>query len=202
MVDDAKTQTDSGAEESTGPVGLIGTVISRRKPMSWHKAALIIAGIGLAVAGGLLYWALDRHAAEQARQTAIKKQEQVTTQAQQAVDLQQFDKASQTLAEQRAALDPVKDRKAYADVTLSLAKSQVGEKKYDDAIKLYEELVADKEYELDAKRGLGQAYLAKGDKEQARKYFQEVVAIVRTKQDPESQFRLTMDESQLNAVSQ
>jgi tetratricopeptide (TPR) repeat protein len=182
--------------------GVVGTVIAPRRRRPWRKYAIMAGVVLLLVAVGVLIWMLASREKEQTRKAAVDKQEAVVTEARQYQDLRQYDKAAASLEEQRKALDPVKNRKEYAETTLTLAKSLVGDKRYDEAIQLYQELETDKEYELDAKRGIGQAYLAKGDKEQARKYFAAVVAIARTKQDPETQFRLTMDEAQLNALAQ
>lgn len=181
------------------PDGEAVTLITKRR---FDKRLLLagVAGLVVLAAGGLTVWqALEnrRNNSPEAQQERARAFEEVTDQARQQNDLWRYDEEVSTL-EEYLATKP--EDKHYKPAAMSLAKAYVNNKQYDKAIGLYKELEKDPKYQLDAWRGLGAAYVGKEDRAQARKYYQQVVAAMRTKTDPESIFQLTTDEAMLNSV--
>jgi tetratricopeptide (TPR) repeat protein len=156
--------------------------------------ALVVA----LLAGGGVWWWLNRPDA-----TPPVTYDQASTEARHQSTLRQYDEAITTLEEYLANVpEDKRNSKEYYESVLALGKAYYNDKQYDLAIARYEPLLENQDYRLDAQRGLGKAYAAKGDKAKARQYLEAVVATMKTRTDPESQFRITMDEAELNAVMQ
>jgi tetratricopeptide (TPR) repeat protein len=163
------------------------------------KGWLIIVFVLLAAtAGGGAWWWMNR--SEEAPPITY---DQASTEALHQSALRQYDDVITTLEEYLANVpEDKRDGKEYSDSVLSLGKAYYQDKQYDMAIARYETLLGKEDYKLDAQRGLGKAYAAKGDKARALQYLEAVVATMKTRTDPESQFRITMDEAELEAVKQ
>jgi tetratricopeptide (TPR) repeat protein len=175
--------------------------VTNRKRLGWWLLLGSVSLVALA-AIGLAAWQIKQYQQRKVEHSPAhqaKVYEAITEQANQYGDLWKYDDESRTL-EDYLATNP--DSKYYDKTVLELANTYLNGKHYDVAVSRYRSLENNQDYQLDAWRGLAAAYLSKGDKVRARQYRQKVVDVMKTKTDPESVFRLTTDEAQLDALNQ
>lgn len=167
-----------------------------------HKKKLITMAVVvvLLVGGGLVLWQAQenvRYNSPETQQERDQKHERTMGRARKLSSLWRYDQEVRVLEEYLAAEPEAQYR---IPATLELAEAYVKSEQYGLAISRYQTLEDNPDYQLEAWRGLGHAYLGKVDKAEAREYFQQVVDVMKTRTDPESIFRLTSDEAQLNAL--
>jgi tetratricopeptide (TPR) repeat protein len=197
VVDGGDKAHNEVAGAARQPGGVVVSVNSRHHLGRRRLIVLMMVVLLILAAGAIVWWRMSQPKDEPVTY------EQVTSEARRESDLWKYDEAAATLEGYLASVPEEKrTSKEYYEAVLSLAKAYFNNKQYDQAIGRYEQLLENDEYKLDAQRGLGKAYAAKGDKARARQYLEAVVATMKTRTDPESQFRITMDEAELNAVLQ
>lgn len=203
---DVKAAHDEPSEQpqtlaiSDNPEGDSVELIKKRR--LGRKGWLVVGIVVLVLAvGGLAVWQFDkwRNNRPLSETQQAEKYDDVALQARQQADLRNYGEQVTTL-EGYLQTDPPETQADPAK--FELAQAYVNNGQYDRAIELYKELEKKDVYRLDARRGLGRAYLANGERGEARAYFQKVLDEMKTKTDPESKFQITEDEANLNALEE